>query len=358
MLSKFQQRVRDSCSKILKRDKSIGPLDLLVQLGFLPRPHLQRWQMGDPLFEPLEKHIQCGEKKLAQTWAEFAEWVREQKLESFEGDYLRASRSGGEPLRICVDNDAKREAFFKTHYRSANLTDKQKQRIEAKQTKVPDLVVFESVSDSDHCNECGDSISKSDHFVLEKQEMLCLACADMDHLEMLPSGDATLTRRARKHSQLSAVVKRFNRRRKRYDRLGILVSPNAIQAAEAENEGDADQRAKRRAQASQQRAKQDAQLVEAMIDLIVVDFPGCTRKEAYDIASHTAQRGSGRVGRSAAGRDLEPQAVELAVIAWIRHQHTPYDRLLMQGVERQEARNMIRADLNTVLSSWKNPPCA
>ncbi|MBM3888846.1 MAG: DUF2293 domain-containing protein [Verrucomicrobia bacterium] len=39
------------------------------------------------------------------------------------------------------------------------------------------------------------------------------------------------------------------------------------------------------------------------------------------------------VGRSAAGRALEPRAIEPAAAAHIRHARTDYDTLLMQGVE-------------------------
>ena len=42
------------------------------------------------------------------------------------------------------------------------------------------------------------------------------------HLVFLPSGDAALTRRARKASKLSAVVVQFSRTRKRSERQGVL----------------------------------------------------------------------------------------------------------------------------------------
>lgn len=57
--------------------------------------------------------------------------------------------------------------------------------------------------------------------LVEKGQPLCLACADLDHLVFLPSGDGTLSRRARKQSALSAVVVRFSRARKRYERQGV-----------------------------------------------------------------------------------------------------------------------------------------
>ncbi|MEV4351982.1 DUF2293 domain-containing protein, partial [Actinoplanes sp. NPDC049596] len=61
----------------------------------------------------------------------------------------------------------------------------------------------------------------------------------------------------------------------------------------------------------------------------------------------------GRVGRSAAGRALDPDAVTRAVIASIRHQDTPYDELLMSGVPRDEARAQIRTAIDQVLERWR-----
>jgi hypothetical protein len=66
---------------------------------------------------------------------------------------------------------------------------------------------------------------------MEGERPLCLACADLDHLVYLPRGDTALTRRARKHSALSAVVVRFSRTRKRYERQGVLVEESALEQA-------------------------------------------------------------------------------------------------------------------------------
>jgi hypothetical protein len=63
-------------------------------------------------------------------------------------------------------------------------------------------------------------------------------------------------------------------------------------------------------------------------------------------------RGSGRVGRSAAGRSLDEKAVTLAVVASVRHEDTEYDALLMSGVPRDEARDRIRPDIDRVLDAW------
>ena len=64
---------------------------------------------------------------------------------------------------------------------------------------------------------------------LEKERgALCLECADLDHLEFLPSGDAALTRRASTHSRLKAVVVQFSRARRRYERQGVLIESEAL----------------------------------------------------------------------------------------------------------------------------------
>jgi hypothetical protein len=71
------------------------------------------------------------------------------------------------------------------------------------------------------------------------------------------------------------------------------------------------------------------------------------------IAAHAGSRGSGRVGRSAAGRALDPNAVTLAVVASVRHSDTGYDQLLMSGIPRAEARDRVRSDIQDVLEAWR-----
>ena len=82
-------------------------------------------------------------------------------------------------------------------------------------------------------------------------------------------------------------------------------------------------------------------------------YPGCPTERADAIARHAATRGSRRVGRSAAGRALEQRALELAVTASVRHRDTPYDGLLMSGVDRGDARELVRDAVNSILDAWR-----
>jgi hypothetical protein len=182
---------------------------------------------------------------------------------------------------------------------------------------------------------------------------LCLDCADLGHLAFLPSGDAALTRRAKRASGLSAIVVRWSRSRKRYERQGILVEPDAIERAEQECLSDDEVRTRRRERDKVRRANEDLHLAAELGAAIQAQFPGCPAGRAEAIARHAATRGSGRIGRSAAGRALDPDAVLLAVAASVRHIDTDYDELLMSGVEREDARRQVGERVEEVLSGWR-----
>ncbi|WP_234812164.1 DUF2293 domain-containing protein [Mycolicibacter longobardus] len=179
------------------------------------------------------------------------------------------------------------------------------------------------------CTSCSGT---GDLLIMDDAGPLCLHCADLGHLEFLPSGDAAMTRRAKKASRLSAVVVRWSRSRKRYERQGILVEPQAIEYAERECLSDAEVRERRRERDATRRADEDQRFIAEFADAIRVQFPGCPADRAF-----------------------EPDAVRLAVVASIRHTDTDYDELLMSGVDRETARYRIFDRVEAVLDSWRSP---
>jgi len=134
---------------------------------------------------------------------------------------------------------------------------------------------------------------------------------------------------------------------------GILVEIPAIEKAEQECVEDTDERAKARAPGAAQRKKQDQALITQMTVRIAELFPGCPPQEAAAIAAHTAERGSGRVGRTAAGRSLDGKALLAAVTAAGRHKRTRYDALLSDGVDRDIAREQVTHQVQDILASWR-----
>ena len=174
-----------------------------------------------------------------------------------------------------------------------------------------ELVVISPLKDW-ACSSCGET---GELLIMDDSGPLCMQCAELDHLVFLPSGDAAVTRRARRDSRLSTVVVRFSRARGRYERQGVLVEQAALGQAEADCLADQSARARRREGDAARRANQDLKLQDEMAAAITKLYPGSPTERAHAIAPHAAARGSGRVGRSAAGRALNQQALELAVTA-------------------------------------------
>jgi hypothetical protein len=215
-----------------------------------------------------------------------------------------------------------------------------------------ELVVVQPLRDWT-CSACGGTGGLLTMEIGTPPTPLCMDCADLEHLVFLAAGDAALTRRAKAASGLFAVVVRFSRSRGRYERQGVLVEEDALAAAEQRCLVDEDARARRRERDAQRRAAADVRLHERFAERIRERFPGCPPERAAAITRHAVARGSGRVGRTAAGRAVEDRAVELAVIAAIRHTDTRYDELLMSGIDRNDARSMVRDAVDAVLARWQ-----
>lgn len=225
--------------------------------------------------------------------------------------------------------------------------------MEMNQPKSEDIKVFISHRDS-KCEECGEELGREAWITLEENKgALCLACADLDELVFLPPGDAALTRRARKHSVLSAVVLKFSRARKRYERQGLLVEENALAQAEAECLADAEARQRRAQRQREREAELDRSYVQEFARQIRQLFPNCPAGREVEIAEHACRKYSDRVGRSAAAKRFDENAVSLAVAAHIRHRETNYDQLLAGGAARAGARAYVKQQVNDLLRSWQ-----
>jgi hypothetical protein len=337
----LEQRVTRAAEAALAEQRFVSAIDVLLGLGWLAPPHLDLWRQGR--VESLERVVQANLSKVTVAMAAFQRWGRDRGLNPSETDYVARTRDRRQ-LRFSVSGDAAIERAYRTHWVSPDLS----QRAVERQSRAPDLVVISPLKEWT-CSSCGET---GDLLFMEDAGPLCLDCSDLAHLVFLPSGDAALTRRAKKASGLSAVVVRWSRSRKRYERQGILAEAEAIERAENECLSDAEVRARRR-ERGQARADEDVRLAAELAAAIRALFPGCPVDRAEAIARHAATRGSGRIGRSAAGRVLDPDAVRLAVAASVRHVDTGYDRLLMSGVDRETARRQVRLRVEDVLSAWR-----
>jgi hypothetical protein len=344
--SKLERRVAAAAEAALGRSRSVSPIDVLTGLGWLHGRKVDEWRQGR--VDHLEHALTVRPDRLATVRVILRRWAEERGLRPSEVAYVSAARDRA-TLRFTASGEETAERAYRTHWLSPDLSEARREQLVARQSKPPDLRVVEPLREWT-CTGCHGT---GDLLILEGGKPTCLTCADMDHLVFLPAGDAALTRRAKKASGLSAVVVRLNRRRKRYERRGLLVEEPALELAEEQCLADEDARARRRERDRERRVGEDLEFQARTAREIRRMFPGCPPERAGAIARHTGARGSGRVGRSAAGRALDETAVRAAVVASVRHEDTGYDALLMSGVPRADARERIRADVDRVLDRWR-----
>jgi hypothetical protein len=345
----LEDRVVRSAENTLRDQHHVSVLDVFQGMGLLTDSHIKYWRNAG--VDTLEEVLQAGREKVEKALRIFERWASERGLESMPSRYVRATRDGEQNLRFTGERFAGLEEQFHLNYVSPQISDRKWRTLAERAERAPERVVYQNMSDST-CSECGAELPSGGVLFMDAGEPLCLPCANLGGLEFLPSGDTALTRRATKYSGQKVVVVRFNRSRKRDERQGILVPEEALRQAEEECAGDAADRAAARERAAVARTKDDAVFVKQMTAQIRELFPRCPEEEARRISEHTALRGSGRVGRSAAGRRLEPEALTLAVAASLRHNHTDYDDLLARGVERQDARAKVRGKVEEILDRW------
>lgn len=110
----------------------------------------------------------------------------------------------------------------------------------------------------------------------------------------------------------------------------------------------------RRRRAALQCAELDKEYISSFAARVRQEYPHCPKGREAVIAEHACRKYSGRVGHSAAAKDLDEQAVRLAVQAHVRHAETNYDDLLSSMVERSEARAIVHDTVAEVLEKWKS----
>ncbi|MGH8906024.1 MAG: hypothetical protein ACRD0K_05830 [Egibacteraceae bacterium] len=213
----LEQRVVRAAEAALAERHCVSAIDVLVGLRWLAPPHLDQWRQGR--VECLERAIQVNPSKLSTALRLFQGWAERRGLTPSDTAYLARTRDR-QPLCFSLSGAAEVERAYRTHWVSPELSAAKRRRLAGQHSRRPDLVVVWPLKDWT-CAVC--SGTGEDLLLMQEEGPVCLRCAGLDHLVYLPSGDATLTRRAHQASDLSAVVVRFARPRKRYERQGLLV---------------------------------------------------------------------------------------------------------------------------------------
>src|SRR5436305_2493722 len=175
---------------------------------------------------------------------------------------------------------------------------------------------------------------------------------------LLPPGDAALTRRVKEAGDHWIVQEK--RGRKVFSR-GVWALAATVERirAELEAERSTEGYAKRKAADARRRDQAQAEYVEDFFGA-VVSFLGFHPKYAdlvdrlaRAVTDHATPVGSGTVARTK--RIPVEERAEAAVIAWMRHQTTGYDGMVIPRVKgkRREARRMLARRSQELLARYR-----
>jgi hypothetical protein len=221
-------RVIQAAEDTLAAQGYVTPIDVLLGIRWLDPGAVKRWRQGQ--IDCLEGDIQTNPLRISETMELFRSWASGRGLVPSETHYV-ARTPQRQPLRFTRSGDATVETLYRTHWLSPELSERQRKRVADKASRVPELVVVRPLNADWTCHRCGGS---GDLLIMEKPGPSCLRCAGLDDLVFLPAGDAALTRAVKAKSARYAVVVRFSKARRRYERQGLLVELQALRKGQRE----------------------------------------------------------------------------------------------------------------------------
>lgn len=176
---------------------------------------------------------------------------------------------------------------------------------------------------------------------------------------LLPPGDAALTRRVKAAGDHAQVEER--RGRKRFSR-GVWAPAATIEQIRADLEGErsTESFAKKKAADGRRRDKVQAEYVDDFLGAVVsflAFHPAhaeLAERLARAVTQHATPVGSGTVARTK--RIPVEERAEAAVIAWLRHQTTGYDDMVIPRGKgkRREVRRMLARRSHELLNRYRS----
>ena len=223
-------RVTKAAEATLAAQNYVSAVDILVGIRWLDPAALDRWRRGQT--DCLETVVQSNLPRISEAMKLFRSWAVQRGLTASETHYV-ARTPGRQALRFSRSGDHTIERLYRTHWVSSALSEKKRERLAEKANRPPELVVIQPLNTAWTCHRCG---ATGGLLVMENPGPACLRCVGLGDLEFLPAGDPLLTRRVKAKSARSAVVVRFSRSRRRYERQGLLVEPRTLADVERELE--------------------------------------------------------------------------------------------------------------------------
>jgi hypothetical protein len=221
-------RVARAATKALVDENYVSVLGVFLRIGWIDGGTVQSWRQGR--FDCFEERLQVNRERIKEAMRLIETWARQNGLIPTETSYVARTPARPE-LRFSVSGDAAIEQRYRTHWVSGALSEKKRERLAEKTSRAPELVAIIPRNQDWQCHRCGKT---GGILMMEKEGPACLDCVGLGDLEFLYAGNAKLTRLAKAKSTRHAVVVKWSRTRKRYERQGLLLEPQALSEAEQE----------------------------------------------------------------------------------------------------------------------------
>ena len=140
-MARLETRVARIAEALLAERRSVRPVDVLVGLGWLAQPNVDRWVRGR--VASLDLCVQVDSDKVMAALAALQHWAEDRGLKPSEADY--------QDLQFTADGDSDAERAFRTHWASTDMPDPVVER-----PRRPRGIIVISPHNAWTCASCGD----------------------------------------------------------------------------------------------------------------------------------------------------------------------------------------------------------
>ena len=109
-MARLETRVARIAEELLTERRSVRPVDVLVGLGWLAQPNVDRWVRGRVI--SLDRCVGVDADKVTAALAALQRWAEDRGLTPSEVDY--------QDLQFTADGDCDAERAYRTHWASTS----------------------------------------------------------------------------------------------------------------------------------------------------------------------------------------------------------------------------------------------
>src|SRR5258705_8957190 len=112
-MANLETRVARIAEATLADQRFVRPIDVLVGLGWLAQPNVDRWERGR--VASLDRCVQVDADKVAAALTALKRWA--------EDHGLKPSEAGYQDLQFTADGDSDAERAYRTHWASTDIAE-------------------------------------------------------------------------------------------------------------------------------------------------------------------------------------------------------------------------------------------